>query len=81
MLSGYFIWSLQRFGMWPTVLASALFRAFLHAHLGLFGATGILIMGVLFGMTYWKWRQLWPLIVGHSLMDLIGLLYLVHHPT
>jgi membrane protease YdiL (CAAX protease family) len=79
MEAGYFIRSLQGFGMWPAVLASAFFRAFLHAHLGIFGAMNILVMGVLFGLVYWKWRQLWPLIAAHSLMDLIGLLYLAHH--
>jgi hypothetical protein len=79
METGYFIRSLQGFGMWPAVLASAFFRAFLHAHLGIFGAMNIFVMGVLFGLVYWRWRQLWPLIVAHSLMDLIGLLYLAHH--
>lgn len=79
METGYFIKSLQGFGIWPAVLASALFRAFLHAHLGFFGAMNIMVMGILFGLVYWKWRQLWPLIVGHSLMDLVGLLYAVHY--
>jgi membrane protease YdiL (CAAX protease family) len=24
-------------------------------------------MGLLCGFVYWKWRQLWPLILAHSL--------------
>ena len=77
--AGYFIHSLQRFGMWPAVLASALFRAFLHAHLGVNGQLCVFVLGVIFGLTYWRWRQLWPLIFAHSLVDFIGKLYLSHH--
>jgi hypothetical protein len=71
--SGYFIHALQHFGMWPAILASTLFTCFLHAYLGLQGAAGILLTRVIFGLVYWRWRQLWPLFVAHSLLDLLGL--------
>ena len=76
---GYFILSLERFGLWPAILASALFRSVLHTYQGVNAVVGVFVMGVIFGLVYWKWRQLWPLIVAHSLMDFIGLLYLAHH--
>jgi membrane protease YdiL (CAAX protease family) len=75
---GYFIRSLQRFGMWPAVLASAFFKSFLHVYQGVSGALGIFAIGVILGLAYWKWRQLWPLIVCHFLRDFIGLLFLSH---
>jgi membrane protease YdiL (CAAX protease family) len=75
--AGYFIRSLQRFGMWPAILASALFRAFFHWWLGI-GAVGVFGVAIIFGFAYWRWRQLWPLIVAHALNDVYGLLILSH---
>lgn len=68
--SGYFIRSLQRYGMWSAVLASACFRAFLHAYHGFTGLIIILPFGLVFAFIYWKWRRLWPLFVAHVLFDL-----------
>ena len=76
--SGYIIHSLQRFGLWPAVLASGAFRGLLHLYQGFNGALSIFVLGVVFGLVYWRWRQLWPLIVAHFLCDFIGLLYLTH---
>jgi membrane protease YdiL (CAAX protease family) len=72
--TGYFVHCLQRYGMWPAVLTSALFRGALHAYLGFNGALSLFGMGIIFGLVYWRWRQLWPLIIAHSLGDLIFLL-------
>jgi membrane protease YdiL (CAAX protease family) len=71
---GYFTHSLQRYGMWVTVFASALLRTFCHAHLGVRALVSILPMGVIYGLVYWRWRQLWPLAVAHSLQMLLSLL-------
>ena len=71
--TGYFVQSLQRYGMWVAVLASALFRAFLHAHLGINAIVVVLPIGLIFGFVYWRWRQLWPLVVAHVLFDLYAL--------
>jgi hypothetical protein len=30
-------------------------------------------MGVIYGLVYWRWRQLWPLVVAHSLQMLFAL--------
>ena len=73
--TGYFIHSLQRFGMWPAVLASAVFRGLFHLQFGINTALSVFVMGVVFGFTYWRWRQLWPLVFAHSLMDLLALFY------
>jgi hypothetical protein len=55
------------------VLASAMFVGFLHAYQGLSGAIGVATIRVIFGLVYWRWRQLWPLIVAHSLLDFLAL--------
>jgi len=74
--AGYLIWSLERFGMWPAILAGALLRAALHAYLGVTGAVEVAATGIVFGLVYWRWRQLWPLIVSHALLDFFGLMHL-----
>ncbi len=72
--TGYFIQSLQRRGMWCAVLASALFRAFLHANLGFTAVLLVFPIGLIFGFVYWKWRSLWPLFIAHVLFDIYALL-------
>jgi membrane protease YdiL (CAAX protease family) len=71
--AGYFIHTLQRYGMWVAVLASALFRAFLHAYQGINAIVVIFPIGLIFGFVYWRRRQLWPLVVAHVLFDLYAL--------
>jgi membrane protease YdiL (CAAX protease family) len=72
--TGYFVRSLERYGMWGAVLGSALFRAFLHAHLGVNAIVVVFPIGLIFGFVYWRRRQLWPLVVAHALFDLCALL-------
>ena len=72
--NGYFFHVLQRYGMWVTVLVAALFRGFLHLTMGWNGFATMFAMGLLYGFVYWRWRQLWPLIVGHSLTMYYALL-------
>jgi hypothetical protein len=70
--TGYFVQSFQRYGMWSAVLASAFFRAFLHAYHGITALIIIFPFGLIFGFVYWKWRRLWPLYVAHVLFDLVA---------
>jgi len=72
--SGYFFHALQRYGMWLTVFAAVLFRGFLHITMGLNGFVTMFAMGLLYGFVYWRWRQLWPLIIAHSLQMFYALL-------
>jgi membrane protease YdiL (CAAX protease family) len=75
---GYFVHALKRYGMWVAVLTSAILRTFCHAHLEARALVSILPMGVIYGLVYWRWRQLWPLVVAHSLQmffALVGPLY------
>jgi len=72
--SGYFFHVLQRRGPWLTIFAAALFRGFLHVTMGLNGFVTMFAMGLLYGFVYWRWRQLWPLIIAHSLQMFYALL-------
>jgi membrane protease YdiL (CAAX protease family) len=76
--TGYFIHALQKYGKWPAILASALFRTFLHSYKGIDAILMVLPMGLVFGLAYWKWRQLWPLVVAHVIIDLWTLFSLIH---
>ena len=77
--TGYFIHSLQKFGMWPAVLASAAFRGLFHLPFGINAVVNIFALGLIFGFVYWRWRELWPLIVAHSLVDMLALFYDSYH--
>lgn len=71
---GYFFQAFQGYGMWLTVFASAAFRGFLHLPMGISGLVFMFAEGLLHGFFYWRWRQLWPLIVAHGLQMLYSLL-------
>jgi membrane protease YdiL (CAAX protease family) len=78
---GYLTQTLQRYGKWVTVLASAFLRTFCHAHLGMMAFVSILPMGVIYGLVYWRWRQLWLLVVAHSLQMIFSLMSRIYvHP-
>jgi membrane protease YdiL (CAAX protease family) len=77
---GYFIHMFSRFGMWPAILASASLRMLYHVlWVGIDGLLGIFTTGLMFAFVYWRWKQLWPLILAHTLRNLYYLLYAVHH--
>ena len=78
--AGYFIHTFSRFGMWPAISASALLMTFYHVPwVGIEGLLGIFAARLIVGYAYWRWRQLWPLILAHTLRNLYFLLYAVHH--
>ena len=77
--TGYFVHHLKQFGMWSAVLASAAFRGLFHLQFGINTVVSVFAMGAIFAFVYWRWRQLWPLIVAHSLSDLLALFYASYH--
>jgi len=52
---------------------STVVRMLYHLYQGPIGIITIVPMGLLYGYTYVRTRQLWPLIVAHVLVDIIGL--------
>ncbi len=71
---GYLITRLRQFG-WrvPAVLAvSALLRGSYHLYQGFGGFIGNAVMGVLFGLFFLRTKRVAPLIVAHSLLDIVS---------
>lgn len=55
---------------WPVIIAvSAVVRGSYHLYQGLGGFAGNLIMGVIFGLIYLRWKRVAPLVVAHTLLD------------
>ena len=52
------------------IIVSALIRGSYHLYQGFGGFVGNLIMGVIFGLIYLKWKRVTPLIVAHTLLDI-----------
>jgi membrane protease YdiL (CAAX protease family) len=75
LVCGYIIQRLAKNGAVVAITFSAFVRFLYHTHLGP-SSLGILLTGFMFGYLYWRYRELWPLIIAHSLVDLLGLLLL-----
>ncbi len=54
------------------VLTSAVIRGAYHLYQGFGGFVGNLIMGVVFGLLYLRWRRVGPLVVAHVILDLVS---------
>ena len=51
---------------------SALIRGSYHLYQGFGGFVGNLIMGLIFGLIYLRWRRVAPLVVAHTLLDVVA---------
>ncbi|MFX4273432.1 CPBP family intramembrane glutamic endopeptidase [Propionibacteriaceae bacterium Y1685] len=67
-------------GRWPAMLVVAAFFGLQHAALSMTSGEmmlsrviGTFIAGVAFGIMAMRFRTLWPLIIGHWLLDVLGL--------
>lgn len=69
-------WLRERVGAANAVAAGCLVRASYHTYQGVWGVLGVVIIGLLFGVAYLRWRSLWALILAHGLADLVPLLLL-----
>ena len=71
---GYLMSRLRQLGCGPrtTIALSALLRGSYHLYQGLGGFAGNAAMGLVFGGVYRRWGRLVPLIVAHTLMDLVA---------
>jgi uncharacterized protein len=69
---GYLFTRLRQLGWgWVMVIGlSALVRGSYHLYQGFGGFAGNLIMGVIFGLVYLRWRRVGPLVVAHTLLDI-----------
>jgi membrane protease YdiL (CAAX protease family) len=73
-VAGYIITALaERRGMWVAINVSVVVRLLHHLFEGPIGVLTAVPMGLLYGYVYARTRQLWPLVVAHMLLFLIGL--------
>lgn len=65
---------LQRLG-WgvpAAVVASSVLRGAYHLYQGPAMALGNVVMGVVFALAYLRWRRVMPLVVAHTLLDVVS---------
>jgi membrane protease YdiL (CAAX protease family) len=75
-VAGYAITVLQQArGLWTAINVSTAVRVMYHLYQGPFAFLTIVPMGLLFGYVYARTRKLWPLVVAHVLLDIVGLLF------
>jgi membrane protease YdiL (CAAX protease family) len=70
---GYIIPVLKdRTGVLFAINISVLVRLLYHLYQGPIAAITIIPMGLIFAFVYTKWKNIWPLIIAHSIMDFIA---------
>ncbi len=71
---GYLFDRLRRIGWsWTTIIvATALLRGSYHLYQGWPSALGNVVMGLVFGWCYRRWGRVMPLVVAHTLIDVIA---------
>lgn len=74
ILNGYLIERLGqlRWRPWQILLAIALLRGGYHLYQGPAMALGNVVMGLVFGWVYLRWRRVMPLVIAHALIDTIA---------
>jgi membrane protease YdiL (CAAX protease family) len=71
---GYLLQRLQELG-WPVAAAiavHALLRGSYHFYQGFGGFVGNAIMGVVFALFYLRFRRVMPLVIAHTLLDVVA---------
>jgi uncharacterized protein len=73
-VAGYIITALTPVrGPWMGINVSTATRLLYHLYQGPVGILSIVPLGLLFGYVYARTRMLWPLILAHIVIDVIGL--------
>lgn len=57
---------------WMIIAVSAVIRGSYHLYQGFGGFAGNVIMGVIFGLVYLRWKRVGPLVVTHTLLDVVA---------
>lgn len=74
VMIGYLFTRFRQLGwqLWAVVGVSAVLRGSYHLYQGFGGFAGNLIMGVVFGLIYLRWKRVAPLVVAHALLDVVA---------
>jgi membrane protease YdiL (CAAX protease family) len=74
LVAGYLLHRLRQLG-WSdnrALAVSALLRGSYHLYQGFGGFLGNVVMGLVFGRLYQRWGRVTPLVVAHTLMDVVA---------
>ncbi len=59
-------------GDWTIILSAAALRGAYHAYQGYGAIVGNVVMGVVFGWCYRRWGRIMPLVIAHTLLDVVA---------
>ena len=74
-MRGYFIKRLE-FLLESTpksILFSSIVFCSYHIYQGAFGTFHVFTFGVIYGILFCKYRRIWPLVISHSLQNIVGI--------
>lgn len=76
LMIGYLFtrWAQTGGRMWVVVVVSAFIRGGYHLYQGFGGFIGNLVMGLAFGWLYLRTRRVMPLVITHSLLNIVAFL-------
>lgn len=65
---------LRRLGWswWAIILSTAALRGAYHAYQGVGAIVGNFVMGLVFGWCYRRWGRVMPLVIAHTLLDIVA---------
>jgi len=71
---GYLFTRLRQlgWGTWPIILAAAVLRGSYHLYQGFGPFVGNAVMGVVFGWCYTRWGRVLPLVIAHTIIDIVS---------
>lgn len=74
LVVGYLVTRLEQLRLpgWAVIAISAVLRGSYHLYQGFGGFLGNAVMGVVFAYWFRRTRRLWPLIIAHSLLDIVA---------
>ena len=70
LLIGYLFKRLEKYNPVIVITISMLIRLSFHTYQGWISLVSIIPMGIVFGFYYYKFHQLWPLVIAHGLNNL-----------
>lgn len=65
-------WWQAGWGRWSVIVVSAVVRGSYHLYQGFGGFVGNLVMGLFFGWVYQRTRRVMPLVIAHTLLDVVA---------
>jgi membrane protease YdiL (CAAX protease family) len=65
-------WAQAGWTQWTVIVVSALIRGSYHLYQGFGGFVGNAVMGVIFGWIYTRTKRVMPLVVAHTLLDVVA---------